>query len=244
MIMRKVQQVKGLQVVIIGEIFVRMPKGSTLLRQRTLSLPCFKPLFQSMGQYIGQREGHESICECISCLKNSQRKTKLYLVPLPRNIHPHVSSWKISSGTIQFKQQKVVRLETEVVAHLPAFRFQMQPALSAVVSGYPWLNTLLLELPLTIRGGCFCHVLEAKNLNGASTLPWQVIPSPFRWWTKSHTKSAFVRLYISGYYIFPHPSQFIMTCFSVHHPLKDWSNIIGSWSCRSIVMESENHRIV
>lgn len=64
-------------------------------------------------------------------------------------------TWKILSGTIQFRQQKVV--EREVVAHLPASRFQMPPAPPAVVSGYHWLRTLKL--------------LEAKNLNGNSTLP-------------------------------------------------------------------------
>lgn len=36
------------------------------------------------------------------------------------------------------------------MAHLPAFRFQMPPTPSAVVSGYPWLCALLLELLLTI----------------------------------------------------------------------------------------------
>lgn len=132
-------------------------------------------------------------------------------------------TWKILSGAIQFRQQKAG--EREVVAHLPASRLCMPPAPSAVVSGYHWLSTLQL--------------LEAKNLDGNSTLPWQVLPFPFRWWAKTHSKSAFVRLYIYGNSIFPHlSSQFIMSCIFAHPLLRDLSNTIWWWPCRSILMES------
>lgn len=136
-------------------------------------------------------------------------------------------TWKILFGAICFRQEKAV--EREVVARLPASRFQMPPAPSAVVSGYHWLSTL--------------NLLEAKNLDGNSTLTWQVLPFPFRQWVKTHTKSAFVRLYIYDNSIFPHlSSQFIMSYISSHHLLRQ-SNIIWLWPCKSVAMESYNHRM-
>lgn len=77
----------------LGEIFMRMPKGITLLRQRTLDLPSFKSLFQSMGQCIGQRESHESVCEHIFYLKNSWGKAEFFLLLLARNSYLDVSSY-------------------------------------------------------------------------------------------------------------------------------------------------------
>ena len=170
----KVQRVKVCKMPSLGTIFMLMAKGSTLLGQRTLSLPSFK-----LWQNIHQKGGHEVYVSVYSASRIAEEKLICFYCHLSGTfILTLALTWKVSSGMIQFRQQKVAWLEREAVTYLPAFGFQTPPSPSAVVSGYPCSSCCW---PSTTRCGRLCHVLEAKNLNEDSTLPWKVIHSPFRW---------------------------------------------------------------
>lgn len=205
----------------LGEIF--MPKSAHCLDKE----PYLYQVSKSGNILVNEKAIYVGI---YSAWRTAEGKFNCFYCHFPGTpILTSALTWKISSGTIQFRQQKVVWLDKEAVfiCLLSGFRYHSLHLLCFLVTPSSMLSCLCCCWPsATICGHLHC-VLETKNLNSDSMLTWKVISSPFRWLTKTHSQSAFIRLYICGNYIFPHPSpQFIMPCLSICHPLKHLSNIM------------------
>lgn len=79
---------------------------------------------------------------------------------------------------------------------------------------------------------------RARTPSKGNILPWKVTTCPFRWWTGSYSKPAFVRLYMWDHYLFLCPSLLLIkSFFSIHHALRYQPTTVGSWPWRPVVME-------
>lgn len=133
--MCKVQRVKGLQVGITwGDFHEDARRQHTTGTKNLISTK-----FQTLDDILVKEEAMKVYASVYSAWRIIEEKLNCFYCHFPGTlILMSALTWKISSGIIQFRQQKVVWLEREAVAHLPAYRLQMPPAPPAVVCGL-WL---------------------------------------------------------------------------------------------------------
>lgn len=211
--MCKVQRVKGLQVGITWGDFREDAKRQHTAGTKNL----ISTKFQTLTIYWSKRRPWKYMWVYILPEEHLKKSWIVFTATSQEHSSWHGKTWKHGKFLLEWfslgnRKLHDWREKWWTICLLSGFRCHPLRLLWFLVTPGSALSCSSCCWPSATRRGHFCHVLEAKNLNGDSTLPWKVIPSPFRWRIKSHSKSDFVRLYLGQLHFSP-------SAFSVHYPM-------------------------